>query len=155
MIRKTIIFDLDGTLALIDERRRKSAKPNGKINWNVFYDPKNISLDKPNYPVILMFKTLKDAGHRVVIFSGRSDQTKDETVKWLESYGVVPDMLVMRDSSTTETLYMPDDILKLGWLNQYFPDRSEILCIFDDRDKVVKMWREEGLICFQVANGDF
>ena len=30
---KTVIFDLDGTLALIDERRAISAKPNGKINW--------------------------------------------------------------------------------------------------------------------------
>ena len=26
---------------------------------------------------------------------------------------------------------------------------------FDDRDRVVAMWREEGVPCFQVAPGDF
>jgi hypothetical protein len=36
-----------------------------------------------------------------------------------------------------------------------FPDKSDILCIFDDRDKVVKMWRSNGIACFQVAPGDF
>ena len=41
-MKKTIIFDLDGTLALIDERRRVSDDGNGKIDWDKFFDPKNI-----------------------------------------------------------------------------------------------------------------
>ena len=43
---KIVIFDLDGTL--IDDRRKISTKPNGKLDWDKFFDPKNISLDKPN-----------------------------------------------------------------------------------------------------------
>ena len=31
MNKKTVIFDLDGTLANIDVRRDKSTKPNGKV----------------------------------------------------------------------------------------------------------------------------
>jgi len=27
--------------------------------------------------------------------------------------------------------------------------------VFDDRDRVVKMWRENGIRCFQVAEGNF
>ena len=27
--------------------------------------------------------------------------------------------------------------------------------VYDDRNKVVAMWREEGIQCFQVALGDF
>ena len=50
--KKTIIFDLDGTLALIDKRRAISTKPNGKLDWDIFFDPNNISLDEPNTPVI-------------------------------------------------------------------------------------------------------
>ena len=42
-MRDTIIFDLDGTLALIDERRALAAKANGKINWKTFFDPKNMT----------------------------------------------------------------------------------------------------------------
>ena len=49
---KSIIFDLDGTLALIDDRRTLSTKDNGKIDWDIFFDPNNINLDKPNQPVI-------------------------------------------------------------------------------------------------------
>ena len=40
--KKTVIFDLDGTLAIIDKRREKSLKPNGKMDWEVFFDPDNI-----------------------------------------------------------------------------------------------------------------
>jgi len=155
MVRKTVIFDLDGTLASIEERRKLSTKEDGSIHWGKFFDPANIGLDQPNWPVIEMFDAMKARGHRVVIFSGRSDGTREATEAWLAQYGIQPDMLVMRDSSTKETMFMPDDKLKLGWLNEYFPDRSQILCIFDDRDKVVRMWREQGLSCFQVAPGDF
>jgi hypothetical protein len=34
-------------------------------------------------------------------------------------------------------------------------DRMRLMCVFDDRDKVVKMWRDEGVACFQVAPGEF
>ena len=51
-MKKTVIFDLDGTLANIDVRRDKSLKPNGKLDWDIFFNPKNISLDEPNTPVI-------------------------------------------------------------------------------------------------------
>ena len=36
-MKKTAIFDLDGTLALIDDRRLLSTKANGKIDWDVFF----------------------------------------------------------------------------------------------------------------------
>ena len=54
MNKNTIIFDLDGTLANIDARRELSLKPNGKMDWDVFFDAANISLDLPNEPVIKM-----------------------------------------------------------------------------------------------------
>ena len=49
----SVIFDIDGTLALIDDRRALATKDNGKMDWDVFFDTKNIVLDKPNWPVIL------------------------------------------------------------------------------------------------------
>jgi len=150
-MKKTVIFDLDGTLALIDKRRALAAKPNGKINWKVFFDPKNIQLDQPNVPVIEMAKIIKAQGHSVVIFSGRDSISKTETINWLNQFNVPFDVLKMRPEGS----FTPDDKLKMGWLNQLFPNRNDILCIFDDRDKVVKMWREQGLTCMQVAPGDF
>ena len=54
--KDVVIFDLDGTLANIDARRKLATKDNGKMNWDVFFDPTNISLDLPNQPVIEMAK---------------------------------------------------------------------------------------------------
>jgi FMN phosphatase YigB (HAD superfamily) len=153
MQKDTVIFDLDGTLALIDARRALAAKPNGKINWGIFFDPSNITLDMPNDPVITMAKLLKSAGYKIVIFSGRSGATQDATQDWLAQYGVEYDQLVMRPA----TDYTPDNDLKQTWLNQHFPgdQKDRILCVYDDRDQVVKMWRDNGLTCMQVAPGNF
>lgn len=154
MIGKTVIFDLDGTLADIKERRTLATKEGGKIDWPKFFDPNNISLDKPNTPVIESFKALQKAGYRMVIFSGRSDATREETEKWLSKYEITYDKLLMR-AGTGESMFTPDDRLKEDWLNQEFPDKNQILCVYDDRDKVVNMWRRNGIACFQVAPGDF
>jgi hypothetical protein len=148
---KTVIFDLDGTLALIDERRNRASKPRGKMDFSILFDPELIKLDKPNVPVIETFKLFKEAGYNMVIFSGRGKETEEATHAWLSDYGVTADLVMMREIRD----YRPDDVLKLKWLNKLFPDRSEVFAIFDDRNKVVDMWRKEGLTCFQVENGDF
>lgn len=151
---KNVIFDLDGTLALIDDRRKISTKPDGKMNWDVFFDPKNIDLDQPNDAVIKMAQTLKDAGNRIVILSGRSKATKDATKAWLNKFNVPFDVLKMRPTSN-EFKFMPDDKLKQMWLDSLFTDKNDIVCVFDDRQKVVDMWRNNGLTCMQVAPGNF
>ena len=151
---KNVIFDLDGTLALIDDRRALATKDNGKMDWDVFFDPKNIDLDLPNHGVIAMAQTLKAAGHRIIIFSGRSKGTKDATNAWLKKFDVPCDILKMRPTSK-DFMFMPDDKLKQMWLDNLFTDKSDIICVFDDRQKVVDMWRDNGLTCMQVAPGDF
>lgn len=148
---KTVIFDLDGTLALIDERRAKATKPDGKINWDVFCAPENIQLDKPNWPVIESFKALQEAGFIVGIFSGRDDISREETKEWLMDHEIFPDFMRMRRNGS----FTPDDKLKKLWLNDLLQEGHNIMCVFDDRDKVVKMWRDNGITCFQVAPGEF
>jgi hypothetical protein len=49
---------------------------------------------------------------------------------------------------------MPDEILKKHMLDK-FVNIDEVFLVVDDRDKVVKMWRDLGLNTFQVAPGDF
>ena len=153
--KDVVIFDLDGTLADI-EARRKLATETGKMDWDVFFDPTNIKLDVPNHPVIEMAKILHQQGKTIVIFSGRSKATKDATAKWLEDNEVPFNVMKMRPTGHPWQ-YMPDDKLKKHWLDDIFPgdQKDRILCIFDDRDKVVNMWRENGLTCFQVAEGNF
>lgn len=150
-MKKVVIFDLDGTLAIIDKRRAKAALPNGKMNWDVFFAPENIQLDEPNWPVIESFKAMKAAGFIVGVFSGRDNISMVETIEWLESFGIFADFLKMRRHGS----FVPDDKLKKLWLDDILANGNEVMCTFDDRDKVVKMWRDNGITCFQVAPGDF
>ena len=167
-MKNTIIFDLDGTLAIIDKRREHATKPNGKINWDEFFNPAHISFDEPNEPVIKMAQLFSQQGFKIVILSGRSDKMFDRTVEWLEWNDVPFDLLVMRpdkfkpkswpvakgNPATPEMRFMPDEILKKEMLDT-FVDKNDVLMTVDDRQKVVDMWRAEGLTCFQVAPGDF
>ena len=168
MNKNTIIFDLDGTLANIDIRRKKSLKPNGKMDWDVFFDASNISLDLPNEPVIKMAQLFADDGFNIVIFSGRNDRSFNTTKNWLSKHRVPFHKLVMRPDkflkwgdkfsdgniATQDMRFMPDEILKKHMLD-LFVDINDVFLVVDDRDKVVKMWRELGLNTFQVAPGDF
>ena len=150
-MNKTVIFDLDGTLAIIDKRRALAAKPNGKINWGTFFAPENIKLDEPNFPVIESFKAMKAAGFIVGIFSGRDEISRQETMNWLAKHNIDPMFLRMRPNGS----FTPDDVLKKAWLDEIIANGNEVMCVFDYRDKVVKMWRENGIACFQVAPGNF
>ncbi len=168
MNKKTVIFDLDGTLANIDVRRKLATKPNGKLDWDVFFDASNISLDVPNEPVVKMAQLFAEDGFNVVIFSGRNDRSFHTTRSWLSRHRIPFQKLIMRPDkflkrgdkiadgniATQDMRFMPDEILKKHMLD-LFVDIDDVFLVVDDRNKVVDMWRALGLTVFQVANGDF
>jgi len=149
-MNKIVIFDLDGTLALIDNRRNISMV-DGKRDWDIFFDPKNIDMDLPNQTVIDMARMIDLTDKfQIFILSGRSDRTKDATLDWLDKHNVPFDDLIMRPK---QHHFMPDNQLKQMWLDDIGVDR--VAMVFDDRNQVVDMWRSNGLTTFQVADGDF
>ena len=151
-MKNTIIFDLDGTLALIDKRREVSTKPNGKLDWGKFFDPSNIKLDEPNLPVIKTAQLFSEQGFNIVILSGRSNKTETATRSWLSKNKVPFNKLIMRNSETNH--FTPDWVLKKNMLDENL-DINDIFLVVDDRDRVVKLWRSLGLTTFQVAEGNF
>ena len=139
------IFDLDGTLALIDHRRRYVE---GKDkDWDAF----NLACvdDDPNSPVINVLRCLERSGDTIVIYSGRDDTAKDQTKEWLAEHDIPYHRLRMRPHGD----FTPDEELKLSWALE--ENGETIDGVFDDRQKIVDMWRANGLTCFQVAKGDF
>ena len=151
-MKNTIIFDLDGTLALIDKRREVSTKPNGKLDWGKFFNSTNIKLDEPNLPVIKMAQLFSEQGFNIVILSGRSNKTEVATRSWLSKNKVPFNKLIMRDSETNH--FTPDWVLKKNMLDEQL-DINDVFLVIDDRDRVVKLWRSLGLTTFQVADGNF
>ena len=170
MRKNTIIFDLDGTLADINERKQKAQwESNDKaMDWDVFFDPKNIMLDKPKYEVIKCLQMFRDQGYKIVIFSGRNDRSFHTTKEWLADHNIFYDLLVLRpdkfkdeswpvadgNPATFNMRFMPDEILKKEMLDT-FVDIDDVFIIFEDRKKVVDMWRELGLTCFEVEEAIF
>jgi hypothetical protein len=51
--------------------------------------------------------------------------------------------------------FRKDAIVKKEIYEEKIADHHDVLCVFDDRQLVVEMWRELGLTCMQVAPGDF
>ncbi|WP_207000643.1 phosphatase domain-containing protein [Trinickia mobilis] len=150
------IFDLDGTLALIEHRRHLVEGP--KKDWRAFFAA--CVDDKPNQPVIDTLKSLRKSAE-VWVWSGRSDEVQRETLQWLHKHGVfhsfwnplkAPEQFRMRKAGD----HRSDVELKFGWLSEIEPpEYKRLTAVFDDRDCVVKMWRDSGIPCFQVAPGDF
>ena len=168
MNKDTIIFDLDGTLADIEARRIKSQKPNGKLDWDIFFDADNIKLDKPKHEVIRCLQMFRDQGYKIVIFSGRNDRSYHTTKEWLSNHNIFYDLLVLRpdkfkdeswpvaegNPATYKMRFMPDEILKKEMLDA-FVNIDDVFLVFDDRKKVVDMWRGLGLTCFEVEEAHF
>jgi len=141
-----IIFDLDGTIADIEHRKCLVDGTMKTKNWPKFF--RECVYDTVIEHTKLMWDLLREHQYELFIFSGRSDEVEVETVEWLQANGFDYDYLIMRPAGD----YTPDDELKERWVQPYLP---RVKMIFDDRDKVVAMWRRLGIPCFQVAEGTF
>jgi len=152
-MRPLYIFDLDGTLALIDHRRH--FVEGDKKDWTSFH--KACVFDLPNKPVINTLKALRVSGATIGIWSGRSKEVEGETIEWLRWNRCLggdeyPYWLRMREVGD----HQPDVKLKYGWLMDLGSvDRARLVAVFDDRKRLVDMWRANGVTCFQVAPGEF
>ena len=152
--RPLYIFDIDGTLCNIEHRLHFLQRK----DWDGFY--KACIHDAPNNSVISVMTSLVETGNEVWLFSGRSEDVRQETVEWLHNHTCFwgddlaenPALLTMRPSKD----YTEDHLLKESWLlNMLNVDRKRLVAVFDDRKRVVNMWRSHGITCFQVAPGEF
>lgn len=141
------LCDIDGTLALRGDRSP--------------YDWSRVGEDAPNKAVITVARALA-ARSSLIFMSGRMEQCREQTRMWLHTYlcerkatGIVEmcryPLLMRKDGDNR-----PDQIIKRELYERHVVGLFEVEGVLDDRDRVVKMWREElGLTCLQVAAGNF
>jgi predicted secreted acid phosphatase len=145
MTDEIVIFDIDGTLADVSERLhhiRKKPK-----DWDAFF--KGIPQDKAIRSMVRLCNILYESGIKILLCTGRREQDRAETVKWLAQQGVNYHELILRPNGDRRS----DVIVKREMLAGI--DRSKILFVVEDRSGVVEMWRSEGLVCLQCAPGEF
>ena len=144
-----VVFDIDGTLANIEHRLDYvRSKPK---NWKAF--DAGIPNDKVNEPVAEMFWTLEETGaHDIVLASGRNERSRAATQDWLNANGLGGyHKLYMRKADD----FRNDSIVKREMLDEIIADYGKKPdMVFDDRPRVVKMWRDAGIFVFDVYQGE-
>jgi hypothetical protein len=146
-----VVSDLDGTLANNDWRADKFLSGQ-RQDWNGFHSRENLLQDRPYKAVISAFHQLQRPGTPDVIVSSRSFMDLVGTQEWLERWGVQYDHLFMRRAGDArEDSVVKREILRM--MRDKF--KLEPWIVLDDRDRVVRMWRDQGITCFQVRDGAF
>lgn len=146
---KTVIFDLDGTLA--DGRHRLHLLPTKDYDKTESWTEFNLAAvdDLPfrdNIRLCNMCAWAEDT--RVIILTGRSDIAYDVTRDWLDRHGVEYHGLVMRSQSDNRK----DTVIKEEFLRSI--GLENILCCFDDLPHVAYHLRSLGLTCHLVTHYD-
>jgi len=133
-----IIVDIDGTVAL----RSPTRSP---------FDWARVGEDLSNTNIINLINNYRSGNLIPLIFvSGRDIVCKDTTERWLSCF-FKNYKLFMRP----ENDYRKDTIIKREIYEKEILNKYNVLFVLDDRDCVVEQWRDMGLTCLQVAEGDF
>lgn len=139
-MQNIVIFDIDGTLA-----KRNDRSP---------FDWAKVKHDSPNIPIVKILSLFSCccSVYEIFIFSGRDEICRKETIAWLMENGIRFKELYMRAEGDNRK----DSIVKKELFEKHIQGKYNVLAVFDDRQQVVDMWRNElGLTCLQVAPGDF
>lgn len=147
--QKVIICDLDGTLCNIDHRKSLVSRAEGhKPNWYRFFQ--EMKYDEPNEWCREILKRFT-GDHEIVFCSGRPEEYREVTEQWLKDHNLYFGHLFMRSKGD----YRPDNLVKEILLDFDILPQFEPQFVLDDRQQVVNMWRNRGLVCLQCAPGDF
>lgn len=150
--KKAIIVDIDGTIAL-----RQNRSP---------FDYEKVGEDKVDHRLGHLLRNLicECNEYEVFFVTGRENigNCYDLTKKWLNDNiyplqghdGFCPVdnwRLLMRGEGD----HRSDEITKKEIYENHIAPWYDVVCVFEDRNRVVKMWRDLGLLVAQVYDGDF
>ena len=133
-----IVFDIDGTLA----------KNTGRSP----YDMTRVSEDEVYEDIARLIPLFYREWFDILFVSGRDESCRDATICWL--YDNTPNEDYIELFMRKEWDSRSDAIIKYE-IAQELNKKYNIRYVFDDRNRVVKAWREAGFRCLQVAPWDF
>jgi predicted kinase len=174
---KVVICDIDGTIADLAHRRhyvhkdcpscdgngidgQVCAKNKGDIHsadvvkhpmdkdWKSFFA--ELPADTVITSTAQQLWQKINQGCTVFYVSARPEDHRKATEEWLKRVGA-PNYkaLFMRRAGDKRD----DDLIKEELLNKYFPNKAVIDTVFDDRPRVIRMWRKNGLQVVDCGDG--
>ena len=131
-----VICDIDGTIAERGDRN--------PFNWD------KVHLDKPIVVIIDLLRLLAPV-YEIILVSGRSDDSLKLTLEWLKEHDIPYHSILMRKGNDNRR----DAVVKRELYETHIKPHFNVQFVLDDRNQVVDMWRSLGLVCLQVAPGNF
>lgn len=144
---KAFIFDLDGVLQ----------DPKSRIQFwkNKQYEKFNsiADLDDPIKDTVALCKILLNANYFIIFLTGRTEDYKNDTIVWLENNLNIHEgnqniQLIMRPINN---IYSDAQFKKTAY-EQLIEPFYDIAGVFEDRVKVVNMWRELQVTCYALPD---
>ena len=137
---KCVICDIDGTVAWMQGRSP--------------YDWKRVGEDKYDERMFQVLNSFLRADVDIIFISGREGTTQcyNDTLEWIKKKLVGYDKF---------KLYLPKEkdyrggvVTKKELYEKYVKDCYDVICVFEDSEKMANIWRSIGLLCCQVSNSD-
>jgi hypothetical protein len=98
-----------------------------------------------------MAREFFNKGYSIIFVSGREDKYRWLTLNWFYTHNIPYSELFMRPTDDKRE----DSVVKKEIYEKEIKGIYNVGVVFDDRNRVVEMWRDQGLTCLQVADGDF
>ncbi len=150
-MKRVVIVDIDGTISKVGERLKYlNQEPK---DWDSFYN--DSFEDEPIIEIVDLVYDLYLQRYQLVFCTGRRESCREKTINWFNKY-FEPEVakfskLLMRPNKD----HRHDTEIKPELLKNAGIELDSIAFVLEDRNSMVKKWRELGLICLQVAEGDF
>lgn len=119
-------------------------------DWESFFREDLILQDNPIEPIKALFHRFIYS-HVLVLVTGRMEKHRSITNEWFKKriYWEVPVMYMRKDNDFRE-----DAIIKEEVLHEHI-GAENVLFVIEDRKRVCDMWRKNGIMCLQCAEGDY
>lgn len=137
-----ILCDIDGTLADISHRLHHVEKE--PKDWKSFFS--EIGGDSLRLDTASIIRQFESAGYSVIFVTARPEDYREATRNFLTEYGFFSPLFMRRSGDKRE-----DSVVKLDMYNRYFK-QYPVHKVIDDRPKVIRMWREQGLEVIDVGD---
>lgn len=134
---QALICDLDGTATF-------------NLGDRGFFDWDKVDLDTPNVELAKLLRVL-DSKFTIIYVSGRDAICREKTEQWLRHHDFPNPFgkLYMRPIGDMRG----DEIVKKEIYDNNIKDNYDIWGVFDDRPKVVRMWKSLGLRVYNCGDG--
>src|ERR1043166_3013109 len=126
--------DLDGVIAN-NEARFARATLNGKIDWQIAFDPELVTLDTLIEGVHQQLETLESQGYTIIYLTSRPEPMRKATEAWLARHGLHTRMLGMKSAAFQFTKTV---VWKAGMVNTLANafQVQDVLVVDDERANI-------------------